>query len=894
MTGWQGQLAMALDQMLDAKVLAFAPVLLEALYRAGIGLCWPSQASHWFYQSTIQIRSSAEPGKLYRGMQVGTYDGVLRCRDLDELNSMRDRFRRLARDSSPWVSLEAKVKPKDWPLFEKLLCLQSCVLGLVPDKRDKEEARQRLLALLETRYRVGLYSCSPAGKPRPIGWPSFEDLMLKSVHNPAAIPPVVWLVGADQAAPRQLLEVGCRLAELGKRLILEASAPRASSHIMWLCSAFAGSTWPMGNIVRGHDGVGPPGPAPVQPMGIPGDDAAARYRGGQSDDVAGANRSPDVSEPDSTDGRFDRLRRGTSPWVSLGAAVRSKDWPLFEKLLCLRSCVLGLVLGKKERQEGRLRLRSLLEARHAVGIYSCKRGAKSRSTRRPSWQVLARASEREPVAVPDIAWLIGADKAPPQQLLEIGIRLAERGKRLVFEASTPHAGDRIAWLCRAFAGPVWNLGSILRGGKGIKPLGPTPVRFKELPGDKVVARYAEAFSQEAETVLVCGSPAEVERLTQAIRSPMLRRATSKGLGVYPLLRLTDTGWPEAKKRDPSQYEVGMWVRFRRKVRSYCPEERVQVVWRQKDMVFTGRRFGLDTYLPLTHPQHMEVYFGTYEQVCSGELLRITSYQRANEKQRFDAGELVQISDGRPAGSLTPGGQPADARGRVRTTSGKWLQEDSGLWTFGYCTTPDQPPLRVKQVLVLPTAVDQLDPALWLPRIRAGGSVVGVGVPQKTLEARWGFSLPGRSLKRRRQRGVTQSLALVQPRPALPKPRKGGLKITATEEAQSIIRPPKPTPRKAGMRLPPPARQPAPEGSTRSAQPSPGSSEGNARGIRIFPRSNNECISHSCICKPRCVGGRALLSPARRVPLRRLSPIPVRRTAPHPQGRVAGHAVREVR
>jgi hypothetical protein len=464
-------------------------------------------------------------------------------------------------------------------------------------------------------------------------------------------------------------------------------------------------------------------------------------------------------------------KRVATPWVSL-ATVGQKacDWALTDKLLLTRNPVMGLVVAKGPLANGRrVALRTAFESQNGVGMFASndswdERKAELKHQLWGRWSDL-KARTASLSALPDVVWVLDADKIPQRSILDVSSALLKAGKKLVLEASGVTADSRIMVLVSALAGKVWHQAQLFPEGRVAEERNLTSTRgiqFTTVPSTDIEAAYEAVFRQDKETVLVCADRSEADGYVKSIRSRLFREGGEVGPGQYRVLQLKDLGWTEAEKQDPRNFRVGQWIRFRRRIRNFGPTEKLRVLERRDGRVIVEKYGSLEAPLPLNYPADLEVYEAAFQPAGLGELLRVSRFHRTKIGTRFDAGELVVLSSGRQRKFRPPKGE--SPREWLHTTADKWLPVDFGFWNYGYCTTPDAPPLSVRNVMVLPGALPAFEPSVWLPRIKAGGTVIAVGVTREHLVRHFGLQpkpLYPRAKKRRlivNLPGLQQSLS----------------------------------------------------------------------------------------------------------------------------------------
>jgi hypothetical protein len=440
------------------------------------------------------------------------------------------------------------------------------------------------------------------------------------------------------------------------------------------------------------------------------------------------------------------VTRDVKPWVSLSTdGSKTWNWALMDKLLLMRNPVMGLVIARSPAAtQRRAELRAAFESKNGVGMFAANESWRSRKAELKErlwgrWTDLEALATKRASALPDVIWVLDADRVPQRSVLGVSPLLLKAGKKIVFDASGVAANGRITTLVTALAGKVWRQAQLFpesRIAEERKLTSARGIQFTTVPAADIEARYEAVFRQDKETVLVCADASETAWYTKRIRFRLLANAVRVGAGQYQVLQLRDLRWTEAKKQDPSNFSVGQWIHFRRRLKGFRPTEKLRVLGRRDGQVIVEKWGSLEAALPLNCQADFEVYEAEFKSVGLGELLRVSRYHKTTLGTRFEAGELVALSSGRQRRFRPP--KRESPRDWLHTTADKWLPVDFGFWSYGYCTTPTSPPLSVRNVIVLPSALPAFEPSDWLPRIKAGGTLVAIGVPQDRLVAHLGL------------------------------------------------------------------------------------------------------------------------------------------------------------
>lgn len=195
----------------------------------------------------------------------------------------------------------------------------------------------------------------------------------------------------------------------------------------------------------------------------------------------------------------------------------------------------------------------------------------------------------------------------------------------------------------------------------------------DLPGnqhhDAAAKSYLKALNENKSALLVAPTWAEIEAVTEKVRSAM--KLSGRLTGVEKQFEVFDSlSWTEAQKRDAQQYRPGMAIRFHKKAAGFAKDETVTVISFESDSLKVQRADGTETIFRLGQGSALcDVGEKRKLKVAEGDKLLLQA--NANRK-RFINGELVEVQ------SL--------AGEAIILTDGRTIPANYRTFTHGYAVT----------------------------------------------------------------------------------------------------------------------------------------------------------------------------------------------------------------
>jgi conjugative relaxase-like TrwC/TraI family protein len=197
---------------------------------------------------------------------------------------------------------------------------------------------------------------------------------------------------------------------------------------------------------------------------------------------------------------------------------------------------------------------------------------------------------------------------------------------------------------------------------------------------KALARaYVKASLGRKPTKNLVVSPThkEGEEVTAAIREELKARGHLKGR-EHTYIRLAPTGWTEAEKADPVNYEPGNVVQFQKHTPFFKAGERAKVaeVDTKAGKVYLQKAPGLNLALPLHQANRFNVYWPQSLKLMKNDVIRITKNASLKKgKQQVINGQMAVVKGFTPLGD-------------IRLQDGKVLPRDFAHIHHGHCITAD--------------------------------------------------------------------------------------------------------------------------------------------------------------------------------------------------------------
>jgi len=159
--------------------------------------------------------------------------------------------------------------------------------------------------------------------------------------------------------------------------------------------------------------------------------------------------------------------------------------------------------------------------------------------------------------------------------------------------------------------------------------------------DSAAKSYLKALAENKSTLLVAPTWAEIEAVTEKIRTAL--KASGRLAGEEKEFQVFDSlSWTEAQKRDAGQYRPGMAIHFHRRGHGFNKNETVAVVAVENDSLKVQRADGTETFFPLGQGSALcDVGERRKLKVAAGDKLLLQSNAVAVPKH-FINGEIVEV------------------------------------------------------------------------------------------------------------------------------------------------------------------------------------------------------------------------------------------------------------
>jgi conjugative relaxase-like TrwC/TraI family protein len=188
--------------------------------------------------------------------------------------------------------------------------------------------------------------------------------------------------------------------------------------------------------------------------------------------------------------------------------------------------------------------------------------------------------------------------------------------------------------------------------------------------DRAAAIADEYIGAAGQTLVVCATHDEIDRVTEAIREG---RKASRQLGTgMSLTRRLSLNWTAAQKADLQNYRPGQLLGFHRAVKSISKHETVEVLGTAPNGIVVRSADGKKSTVSRRHAGSFDVLKAKSIEVSPGDRLLLTANRR-DAGMRITNGELVTVASG-------------DDRGRIRLEDGRTLPVNYRSFTHGYAVT----------------------------------------------------------------------------------------------------------------------------------------------------------------------------------------------------------------
>jgi conjugative relaxase-like TrwC/TraI family protein len=185
------------------------------------------------------------------------------------------------------------------------------------------------------------------------------------------------------------------------------------------------------------------------------------------------------------------------------------------------------------------------------------------------------------------------------------------------------------------------------------------------------AAIADAFADsKGQTLVVCATHDEIDRVTEAIRD---RKRASGQLGEgVALTRHVSLNWTKAQKADLQSYWPGQILAFHRPIRGISKNEAVEVVGVAENGIAIRSSDGTLSTVSTRHAGSFDVLEVKPLEVSAGDRLLLTANRRDAEL-RVTNGELVTVCG-------------IDALGHIHLEDSRQLPANYQSFTHGYAVT----------------------------------------------------------------------------------------------------------------------------------------------------------------------------------------------------------------
>ncbi len=187
-------------------------------------------------------------------------------------------------------------------------------------------------------------------------------------------------------------------------------------------------------------------------------------------------------------------------------------------------------------------------------------------------------------------------------------------------------------------------------------------------------KYVTAIEKGKTALVVAPTHAECDEVTAGIRDVLKQKEHLGESTTWDTLR--NLSWTKAAKMDAEHYERGLVVQFNGHVKGFALGEQVEVIDVRDGMVrVRSHSLCHDAIksLPLDKAEKFNVYEREQQEICAGELIRITANSRTEDDHRLYNGNLYTVDY-------------IDHAGRLVLDNGWILDKDFAHLQYGYTLT----------------------------------------------------------------------------------------------------------------------------------------------------------------------------------------------------------------
>ncbi len=186
----------------------------------------------------------------------------------------------------------------------------------------------------------------------------------------------------------------------------------------------------------------------------------------------------------------------------------------------------------------------------------------------------------------------------------------------------------------------------------------------------VARTWAKSQAQGRDTLVVCATHDEINRVTDAIRS--LRKEAGDLVEGVQVARDVSLNWTTAQKSDMRNFQVGHRLVFHRAVKGTAKNETLDVVQLNAQSVVARNRLGRERILTAKQAKSFDVFERRTIEVAVGDKLLLTA-NRHEPGFHATNGEIVTVS-------------AVDKKGRICIGGGRELPAGFGRFAYGYAVT----------------------------------------------------------------------------------------------------------------------------------------------------------------------------------------------------------------
>ena len=249
---------------------------------------------------------------------------------------------------------------------------------------------------------------------------------------------------------------------------------------------------------------------------------------------------------------------------------------------------------------------------------------------------------------------------------------------------------------------------------------------------EVAKAFSEAEARGKNSLVVCATHEEIDRVTHAIR--MSQGKTGKGIEVGKDVSLN---WTTAQKSEMSQYKPGQFLVFHRPVQGIRRNETVEVVNADNQNVTVRNQSGQLLILTARQAKSFDVCETHACEIAPGDKLLLTANRREAEL-RVTNGEIVTVDR-------------VDAKKRVHLADGRVLPADFRQFTHGYAVTAHRSQGKsVDSVIILADGMQK--ELFYVAASRGRESVLVITSDKETLSESVGRSSARQSASELARRG----------------------------------------------------------------------------------------------------------------------------------------------